>query len=91
MTFRTTILIGMNLKIWMTKQKLTSNNIRRICQDKEMTEKLCLYRIWDYGLYKYSFEVEDQGDKELAKVITGEVSGFSRAAFDLSCHADGTF
>lgn len=45
----------------------------------------------DYGLYKYSFEVEDQGDKELAKVITGEVSGFSRAAFDLSCHADGTF
>ncbi|MCR5229262.1 MAG: hypothetical protein K6D03_03970 [Solobacterium sp.] len=45
----------------------------------------------DYGLYKYSFEVEDQGDKELAKVITGEASGFSRAAFDLTCHADGTF
>ena len=45
----------------------------------------------DYGMYKYSFEVEDQGDMELAKVIKGEVSGFSRAAFDLSCHADGTF
>ena len=45
----------------------------------------------DYGLYQYSFEVEGQGDKELAKVIKGEVSGFSRAAFDLSCHADGTF
>ena len=45
----------------------------------------------DYGLYKYSFEVEDQGDKELAKVITGEASGFSCAAFDLTCHADGTF
>lgn len=45
----------------------------------------------DYGLYHYSFEVEDQGNKELAKVITGEMTGFSRAAFDLSCHADGTF
>ena len=45
----------------------------------------------DYGLYKYSFEVEEQKDKEQSKVKNGEVSGFSRAAFDLSCHADGTF
>ena len=45
----------------------------------------------DYGLYHYSFEVEGQGNMELAKVITGEMTGFSRAAFDLSCHADGTF
>lgn len=45
----------------------------------------------DYGLYQYSFEVDGQGDMERARVKNGEVSGFSRAAFDLSCHADGTF
>lgn len=45
----------------------------------------------DYGLYHYSFEVESREDKELSKVIKGEMSGFSRAAFDLTCHADGTF
>ena len=45
----------------------------------------------EYGLYRYSFEVELRDDSELSKVIRGEMDGFSRAAFDLSCHADGTF
>jgi hypothetical protein len=31
------------------------------------------------------------GTRELSKEITGELSGFSHASFDLSCHADGTF
>ena len=45
------------------------------------------------GLFTYAFETERTGydDMENLRVTSGKFYGFSRAAFDLTCHADGCF
>lgn len=45
------------------------------------------------GLFTYAFETERTGydDMENLRVTSGKFYSFSRAAFDLTCHADGCF
>lgn len=45
------------------------------------------------GLFTCAFETERTGydDMENLRVTSGKFYGFSRAAFDLTCHADGCF
>ena len=50
----------------------------------------------DYGFFRYSFEVDgwkgmEHEDLSCLKAKNGKLSGASRAALDLSCHADGSF
>ncbi len=63
-----------------------------LAQISETDDELIIITL-ENGLFTYAFETErtDYDDMENLRVTSGKFYGFSRAAFDLTCQADGCF